>query len=161
MQKQSVLVVVLTVVLSVVAVSGFAAEGLFDAKAAGAHIEQGISLLGSANLDGAIAEFEKSAEIAPEAEAYYYLGYTYYLKGRESDGENREKSREYFEKAYDLDPNFSPTRFRPAEATPGEVQQKEIQVISPEPVMTTPTATPEPAPAEPGPSHPGSEREQM
>lgn len=94
------------------------ADDLFDTKAAAAHIDKGLARLAKNDFAGAIREFEESAVIAPEAEAYYYIGYAYYLKAKKGDGEGRTKAREFFEKAYDIDPNFSPTKLKPGTAAP-------------------------------------------
>lgn len=112
------LMVVLTVMVGMVAAPAYPAEELFDTAKASKNIEQGISFLKANKFDAAITQFEESAAIAPEAEAYYYLGYAYYMKSRKADGENRRMSRENFEKAYEIDPNFSPTRFKPSEPAP-------------------------------------------
>jgi tetratricopeptide (TPR) repeat protein len=127
------LVLVLTIVLSIISTSGYAAEELFDTKTAEKHIEQGIAYLKAKNFDAAISEFEESSVIYPDAEAYYFLGYAYYLKGRSGDGDSRKKSMENFEKAYEMDPNFSPTRFKPAETDMMGARQapKQEEAISP------------------------------
>jgi tetratricopeptide (TPR) repeat protein len=104
---------------------GLAEEELFDTRAAMKHLNQGISYLNSKNFDAAIREFEDSADINPDAEAYYYLGYAYYLKGRTSNGESTNKSRENFERAYDIDPSFSPLRSKPTGQVPAQVRQPE------------------------------------
>jgi tetratricopeptide (TPR) repeat protein len=127
MKKNRILMVVVTILLGVTPLAGQADE-LFDTKAAAQHIEQGIALLKAKNIDDAINEFEESASISPEAEAYYYLGYALYLKGRTGDEESRKLSRENFEKAYEIDPNFTPARSLPAD---------------PAPVMSQPGAAPE------------------
>ena len=118
MGMKRVLMIVLLIGLGSAPLAVRAEEELFDTKAAVQHLEQGIALLNAKDYDAAIAEFDESAAISPEAEAYYYLGYAYYLKGRKGDGENRDLSRENFEKAYEIDPNFTPTRTKPAEAAP-------------------------------------------
>ena len=118
MKKNRMLMVVVTILLGLTPLAGQAEEELFDTRAAAQHIEQGIALLKTKNIDAAINEFEESASISPEAEAYYYLGYAHYLKGRSGDGESRKLSRENFEKAYEIDPNFTPARSLPAEPAP-------------------------------------------
>lgn len=95
-----------------------AEEELFDTRAAEKHIEQGVAHLKAKKVDAAISELEAAAEISPEAEVFYYLGYAYYLKGRAGSAESREQSRMNFEQAFELDPNFTPTRFKPAMAAP-------------------------------------------
>ena len=116
MNKNRVLMVVLSIVLGIVSTSGYAAEELFDTKTAEKHIEQGIAYLKAKNFDAAISAFEEASVILPDAESYYYLGYAYYLKGRSGDADSRKKSLDNFEKAYEIDPNFTPTRYKPPEA---------------------------------------------
>jgi len=132
MKNTSILIVVLAAVLTSIPLSGYSAEELFDTKAATQHVDKGIAFLNAKNYDKAIAEFEESVSISPEAEAYYYLGYAYYLKGRKGDTGSRELSRENFEKAYDIDPNFSPTRLTPGEPMFGSTQPKQDQASAPE-----------------------------
>ncbi|HEX9021384.1 MAG TPA: hypothetical protein VF903_09000 [Nitrospirota bacterium] len=141
MRRKQGLAVVLTIVLGMVAWSGYAAEELFDAEAA-KHTEQGINYLKAKNYDAAIEEFEASSSIYPDAEAYYYLGYTYYMKGRGGDAESRKKSMEYFEKTYELDPNFSPTKYKPTEPVPpaAERPQQAQAPVTSRPSPTAPAA---------------------
>ncbi|HEY6011474.1 MAG TPA: tetratricopeptide repeat protein, partial [Nitrospirota bacterium] len=116
MRNPRILACILTTVISIVSVSAFAEEELFDTKAAEKHLDQGVGHLKTKNYDAAINDFEEAAAILPEAEAYYYLGYAYYMKGRtQNDSDSRKKSMENFEKAYEIDPNFTPNRFKPAE----------------------------------------------
>ncbi len=128
MRKNRVLMLVLFSAIVLAPLAAHAEEELFDTKAAAEHIEKGIAQLQAKHYDDAIKEFDESATIAPEAEAYYYLGYTYYLKGRNQDDGNRERSRENFEKAYEIDPNFTPSRYKPIQTpaleqpTQGEAQ---------------------------------------
>ncbi|HTG01064.1 MAG TPA: hypothetical protein VK654_10820 [Nitrospirota bacterium] len=128
------------IMLGLSPLAGYAQEDLFDSKASGEHMEQGIAQLKAKKIDAAIREFEAAAEIAPDAEAYYFLGYAYYLKGRTGDAESRRLSREYFEQAYAIEPNFSPSRLK-TEPNLLEGQQE------PEPAetATAPTTT-QPAP---------------
>ena len=125
------LIYVLTAMLSMAAAPAFPAEEVFDTATASRHLEQGISHLKAKDFDAAITEFDESASISPEAEAYYYLGYAYYMKSRKSDGEDRKKALENFDQAYEIDPNFSPTRFKPSEPAP---QQTTTPAPAPEPV---------------------------
>jgi len=151
MKKERILAAVLTAVLGIIPLSGHAEEELFDTKAAAKHIEQGIADLKAKNLDAAISEFEESASINPEAEAFYYLGYAYYLKGRSGDADSRVQSRENFDKAYELDPNFSPSRYKPAEPAPAALQkqeQTEPPAAPPEPAQAAEPAAPQPQPAQ-------------
>src|SRR3990170_6685803 len=131
---------------------GHSAEELFDTKAATQHTEKGIAHLKARNYDAAAREFEESSAISPDAEAFYYLGYAYYMKGKISnDGESRKKSMENFDKAYELNPNFTPTRFKPEETDAVKPKQKEGEKGEPESPSqpVTPEAptdqTPEPA----------------
>jgi tetratricopeptide (TPR) repeat protein len=112
------LIYVLTAMLSMAAAPAFPAEEVFDTATASKHLEQGISHLKAKDFDAAITEFDESASISPEAEAYYYLGYAYYMKGRTGDGGSRQKALENFDAAYELDPDFSPTRLKPSEPAP-------------------------------------------
>lgn len=140
------LIVVLTVLLSMVAVPAFSEEELFDTATASKYIEQGISCLKAKDYDAAIKEFVKSAAIAPEADAYYYLGYAYYMKSRKVDGESRRMSLENFEKAYEIDPNFTPTRYKTAEPAP--------PMASSMSTTTEPVSPPGEAPQTPAPEQP-------
>lgn len=142
------LIYVLTAMLSMAAVPAFAAEEVFDTATASKHLEQGISHLKAKDYDAAITEFDESAAVSPEAEAYYYLGYAYYMKGKKSDGENRQKALENFDRAYEIDPNFSPTRFKPSEPVP---QQATSSARTVEPVAPQPAAPQAPTPEQPKP----------
>ena len=142
------LIYVLTAMLSMAAVPAFAAEEVFDTATASKHLEQGISHLKAKDYDAAITEFDESAAVSPEAEAYYYLGYAYYMKGKKSDGENRQKALENFDRAYEIDPNFSPTRFKPSEPVP---QQATSPARTMEPVAPQPEAPQAPTPEQPKP----------
>jgi tetratricopeptide (TPR) repeat protein len=137
MKMNPIPVAAVIILLVLVPLLGQAEEELFDTKAATQHIEQGISYLKAKNFDAAITEFENAADINPDAEAYYYLGYTYYLKGRTGDEESRKKSRENFERAYEIDPNFSPSRFKPTEEVPAPMEQPDQ--IAPPVSEATPT----------------------
>ena len=139
------LIYVLTAMLSMAAAPAFPAEEVFDTATASRHLEQGISHLKAKDFDAAITEFDESASISPEAEAYYYLGYAYYMKSKKSDGENRQKALENFDRAYEIDPNFSPTRFKPSEPAP---QQTTTPAPAPEPVAPAGQA---PTPEQPKP----------
>jgi len=141
MAYNRILIFLFTAMLSMAAAPAFPADELFDTATASKHLEQGISHLKAKNFDAAITEFDESASISPEAESYYYLGYAYYMKSRNSDGENRQKALENFDRAYEIDPNFSPTRFKPSEPAPQQT--------------TTPARAPEPAaPQAPTPEQP-------
>jgi tetratricopeptide (TPR) repeat protein len=144
---------VLTVMLIMAVGQVFAADELFDTASATKHMQQGFSYLNARNYDAAIHEFEESTAINPEAEAYYYLGYAYYLKSRKVDGKSRVKSRENFEKAYEIDPHFTPTRYQPAEPAPEPITRPsqtalpdEAQPAAPEPATLQSTTTAQPGP---------------
>jgi tetratricopeptide (TPR) repeat protein len=148
MKKASILLVALISLMMTSATLGYAKEELFDTKAATQHLNQGIAYLNAKNFDAAIREFETSAGINPDAEAYYYLGYAYYLKGRTSKGDYRSKSRENFERAYEIDPNFSPSRFKPTE--PAQVMQPD-QTAAPTSQVTPTPPGPESTQQQPAP----------
>jgi tetratricopeptide (TPR) repeat protein len=151
MIKNRALMAVLTILLGLAPLAGHAEDELFDTKAAAQHIEQGIAFLKAKNFDAAIKEFEESAETSPEAEPFYYLGYAYYLKGRAGDGESRRLSRENFEKAYEIDPTFSPVRYKPAQPAP-MMQQPQASDSSATPEAAPRTAPPsQPEPSQPNP----------
>ena len=144
MRRAMVILLASAVVLAGVQLA-YAGEELFDTKAAAAHTEKGIAHLKEKKYDAAINELEESVTINPDAEGYYYLGYAYYMKGRKGDAENRKKSVESFDKAYELNPGFTPSRFKPAE----EVETKEEPQpteTGQSPAPTTPTQPAEPAP---------------
>ena len=138
------LIFVLTVLAGMIAAPAYPADELFDSATASKHMDQGIAFLKAKDFDAAINEFNAAAEIAPEAEAYYYLGYAYYMKSRKADGDSRRMSRENFEQAYEIDPNFSPTRYKPAEPA---LQQAEpsatAEPVTPRPDVQQQPPTPE------------------
>lgn len=143
------LIFALTVVMSVIAAPAYPADDLFDNAAALKHTEQGIAYLKAKDFDAAIEEFDSSATIAPEAEAYYYLGYAYYMKSKKGDVESRRMSRENFEKAFEIDPNFSPTRYKPSEPAPqpaGAKTSEAAKPVSPQPDAQQPPAQEQPKP---------------
>ena len=142
------LVFVLTVMVSMAAAPAYPADELFDNATASKLMEQGISFLKANNFDAAIQEFDELTSVAPEAEAYYYLGYAYYMKSRKGDGENRQKAFENFDRAYEIDPNFSPTRFKPSEPVP---QRTAAPARAMEPVSPQPAAPQAPTPEQPKP----------
>jgi len=146
---------VLAFVLMLAPAVGRSAEELFDTKAATQHTEKGIAHLKAKNYDAAAKEFEESSAIYPDAEAFYYLGYAYYMKGKISnDGESRKKSMENFDKAYELNPNFTPTRFKPEETEAVKPKEEKKSEQQPQPQPEIPEApadqTPE-APAQQSP----------
>jgi tetratricopeptide (TPR) repeat protein len=125
MEKKRILTFIVFLALGLVALTAHATDELFDTKAAAEHIDKGIAYLKEKNFDAAVREFDESASISPEAEPYYYLGYTYYLKSRNGDTESRKLSLDNFEKAYEIDPNFTPTRYKPAESTSLQGKQQQ------------------------------------
>jgi tetratricopeptide (TPR) repeat protein len=141
------LIFVLTVLVGMIAAPAYPADELFDSATASKHMDQGIAFLKAKDFDAAVNEFNAAAEIAPEAEAYYYLGYAYYMKSRKVDGDSRRMSKENFEQAYEIDPNFSPTRYKPAEPAP---QQAEPSATA-EPVIPQPDVQQPPTPEQPKP----------
>jgi tetratricopeptide (TPR) repeat protein len=150
MIRKPALACILATLVLMIAAPAFPGEDPFDTAAAAKHLEQGFDFLKAKKYDAAVKEFEEAASINPDAEAYYYLGYTYYLKGRKGDEESREKSRENFAEAYEIDPDFSPIRNKHAEPAPSDdVTQKEgsadaqtppAQQESPQTQPTTPAA---------------------
>lgn len=127
------------------------AEEIFDFKAAATHIEKGINHLRAKEYDAAIAEFEEAAAIHPEAEPFYYLGYAYYLKGKSGDEESRKRAIENFEKAYDIDPNFTPAKLKPADhdTMKQEIQEhQEQEKTAEEPTPKDAPETGQPVPAQ-------------
>ncbi len=132
---------------------GLAEEELFDTKAASAHSEKGISYLKARDYDAAVNELEESLSIAPDAETYYYLGYAYYMKGRSGDSESRKKSIENFDKAYELDPRFTPNKYKPADGLaatePGTAApSKPAAEEQPSAASETAASSQQPAPAQ-------------
>lgn len=132
----------------------FAADELFDKAAVSEQLEKGVAFLKAKNYDAAIREFEQAAEQYPEAEPYYYLGYAYYMKSKTGDGDSRKKSIENFDKAYELDPNFTPAKFKPAEhpllkkeTAPSETPAP--GATAPASPQTAPTATQPEMPSQP------------
>jgi tetratricopeptide (TPR) repeat protein len=164
----SVLVVMLLFIVSP-ALSA-AEEELFDTKAAAAGIEKGLSLIKQKKYDAAVEAFDNAAATAPdiEAEALYYAGYACYLKSRSGDEDARQRSVEYFDRVYEINPNFSPNKFKPAEPLPGPAAKKDGNVMPAAavpagtlaiPPVTTPAASTSPAsPA--APSEPAKPAEQ-
>lgn len=139
------LIVVIMIMLSMLAAPAFSADELFDTATASKHIERGISFLKAKDFDAAIKEFDESVTIAPEAEAYYYLGYAYYMKSRKTDGESRRMSRDSFEKAYEIDPNFTPARYQPSEPAPPQTAAPS-PATAPQPAAQQPPSMEQPKP---------------
>ena len=100
---------------------GQAADELFDTADATALVNKGVADLVVGHYDAAIEALEESVGIDPQASAFYYLGYAYYMKSKKGDGEDRTKAMENFDKAYELDPSFTPIKIKtnePAAAAP-------------------------------------------
>lgn len=108
MGKNKPVIFVAVMMLFILPGLGNAADELFDTEAATVLVDKGVADLKAGRYDAAIEAFEESVGINPEAPAFYYLGYAYYMKGKKSNGENRLKAMDNFDKAYELDPNFTP-----------------------------------------------------
>jgi len=83
-----------------------------SSAAAAPYLDAGIAAFKKRHFTAARAEFEKAETADPQsAAAAYYLGYTYYKMGEPSRrmNANKEKAKELFAKAFDLDPTFRPT----------------------------------------------------
>ncbi len=132
-----------------------AEEPLFDTKAAAADIEKGLALVKAKKYDAAVEVFEDAAATSPEieAEALYYAGYACYLKGRSGDEDSRQKSVEYFDRAYEINPNFSPNKFKPTEPLPGPAAQKSGDVT---PAAAAPASKLAIPPVQPAPTAPAA-----
>ncbi len=150
MRNLSVALIILAALGAVSPLSGRAEDELFDTQAARQHIDKGLTDLKAKSYNAAIKEFEQAAEMDPQAEAYYYLGYTYYLKAKygQDTVESRKKSRENFDKAYEIDPGFSPTRLKQMEPAPpsGEQQSVKSSGTSSAPAPQEPEAASAPSP---------------
>lgn len=150
MRKSLIMMLLITAIITEMQIVSYAADELFDAKTAAEHMAKGIAHLKAKQYDAAIDELSESASVYPEAEAFYYLGYAYYMKGRKGDGESRKNAMENFEQAYELDPNFTPTRYKPEEPLPLKSEQKNIETQQTPAPDASPQQTPEaPQPAQP------------
>jgi tetratricopeptide (TPR) repeat protein len=144
------MMLLVTAIIAEMQIVSYAADELFDAKTAAEHMAKGIAHLNAKQYDAAIDELSESATIYPEAESFYYLGYAYYMKGRKGDGESRKNAMENFEQAYELDPNFTPTRYKLAEPLPSKPEQKNVETRQIPASDASPQQTPEaPQPAQP------------
>jgi tetratricopeptide (TPR) repeat protein len=106
---------------------GHAADELFDTAGATELTNKGVSELMRGHYNEAIEALEESVGIDPQAPTFYYLGYAYYMKGKKGDEESRTKAMENFDKAYELDPGFTPIKIKtdePAAAAPVAPQLK-------------------------------------
>lgn len=126
MRRTISLILLVSLVAVVIPLLTSAEEELFDAKAAGAAIEKGMKLIKTKQYDAAVEAFEDAAATSPdiEAEALYYAGYASYLKSKTGDEDARQRSIEFFDRAYEINPNFSPNKFRPTEPLPGPAAMK-------------------------------------
>jgi len=78
-------------------------QELFDVQAANEHFNQGLNQYFQKDYAGAVENFTESIKINPDnAKAYFFIGYAYYKQGEFT------KAGESFEKAYALDPRYSP-----------------------------------------------------
>lgn len=161
MRGTIVSVLVLTLLSVAAPFAPAAEEELFDTKGAAAALEKGLKLIRQKNYDAAVEALEDAAATSPEieAEALYYAGYACYLKGRAGDEDARQRSVEFFDRAYEINPNFSPNKVRPADiiAGPGAAQGGDITPAAAAPASTlAPQAQPAPAapPKAPEPSKP-------
>jgi tetratricopeptide (TPR) repeat protein len=81
-------------------------------SAADPYLTAGIAAFKKRRFSAARAEFEKAETANPQsAAAAYYLGYTFYKLGEPSRrmNANKERAKELFAKAFQLDPAFTPT----------------------------------------------------
>ena len=141
MKKRLAALSIVMILLCIVPAFSQAAEDLFDTGAAAALVEQGVKDLKSGRYDAAIDALEESVGINPDAQAFYYLGYAYYMKSKKENGESRAKSRESFDKAYALDPNFTPGKMKLGEGAP-KTDETATQLPPAEPAAaTTQTST--------------------
>ncbi len=79
---------------------------------AAAHIDAGIAAFKKRRFAAARVQFEEAVAADPQsADAAYYLGYTFYKLGEPSKrmNANKEKAKELFAKAFQLNPTFAPT----------------------------------------------------
>jgi Tfp pilus assembly protein PilF len=82
-----------------------------DPAAAQAAIDAGLAAFKKRRFARAEIEFRKALEAAPGSAApHFYLGYTYYKMGepRRRLTPEKEKAKELFAKAFELDPAFRP-----------------------------------------------------
>jgi tetratricopeptide (TPR) repeat protein len=82
------------------------------AGTATAYIDTGLAAFRARRLTAARAAFENAVAADPQsAAAAYYLGYALYKLGEPSRrmNANKERARELFAKAFNLDPEFNPT----------------------------------------------------
>jgi len=172
MREKIALILVVTLLLAVLPALNAAAaeEPLFDTEAAKAGLEKGLALVKQKKYDAAVEVFEEAAATSPEveAEALYYAGYACYLKGRAGDEDARQRSVEFFDRAYEINPNFSPNKFKPTEPLPSPAAQlggdvtpaaaAPASTLAIPPVQTAPATTAAPAtPAAPQSAQPAQQ----
>lgn len=124
MRKIRPVIFVAIMMLSILPGFGHAADELFDTAGAAELMNKGVSDLMLGHYNAAIEALEESVSIDPQAPAFYYLGYAYYMKSKKGDGENRTKAKENFDKAYELDPDFTPIKIKaeePSAAAPSSI----------------------------------------
>jgi tetratricopeptide (TPR) repeat protein len=145
--KKAFFITILLTLFLVPALAPAEEEELFDTKTAVASMEKGSKLLAAKKYDEAIEALEEAVAAAPNAEAHYLLGYAYYMKGRKEDNEDaRQKAIENFDQAYQIDPNFTPSKFEPETITaPGAAQSSDEMT----PAAAAPASKLEPGAAAP------------
>jgi tetratricopeptide (TPR) repeat protein len=155
MRRMISLVLMVALIGAVVPVVGAAEEELFDTKAATASLEKGLAMVKAKKYDAAVEVFEDAAATSPdiEAEALYYAGYACYMKSKSGDEDARQRSMEFYDRAYEINPNFSPNKFKPTEPLPGPAAQQGGAVTpaaaAPANTLAVPPAAPPAAPAAP------------
>jgi tetratricopeptide (TPR) repeat protein len=155
MRRTISLVLMVALIGAVVPVVGAAEEELFDTKAATVSLEKGLALVKVKKYDAAVEVFEDAAATSPdiEAEALYYAGYACYMKSKSGDEDARQRSMEFFDRAYEINPNFSPNKFKPTEPLPGPAARKGGDVT---PAAAAPASTLAIPPVQPAPSAPAA-----
>jgi Tfp pilus assembly protein PilF len=74
-------------------------------------IDAGLKAFRQRRLRQAESEFQKAVDADPKSPAaHFYLGYTYYKMGEPTRrmNDNKERAKQEFEKAFELDPLFKP-----------------------------------------------------
>lgn len=128
MRTKIALILLIVLLSGAMPIPAAAEEELFDTQTAAAFLEKGLASLRQRNYDAAISAFEDAVSAAPDADAYYLLGYAFYLKGKTGDAESRKKAAENFSQAYQINPNFSPNKFKPEELTAPGAETGEASV---------------------------------
>ena len=142
MRIRIALIMLFTLFFSSMPLPASAEEDLFDTEAAATYREQGLAALRHKNFDAAIDAFEEAIAASPDADSYYLLGYAYYLKGKKTgDEESRMKASENFSQAYQINPNFTPSKFKPEElVAPPAGQAEGLGAAAPASKRETPPA---------------------